>query len=113
MGDETYNEAIDTCIRCIFSLLTLYKLIKCIYLSNMVEFVFYFFTGPVLSGAPSIIYKKKFVDQTEQDVTNSSLFIIITLCTLLKDCLPYIMVETVGKKKKTAKHGEMRWTPKQ
>ena len=28
------------------------------------------------------------------------------------DFLPY-MVETVGKKKKTAKHGEMRWTPKQ
>ena len=26
--------------------------------------------------------------------------------------LPY-MVETVGKKKKPAKHGEMRWTPKQ
>ena len=28
------------------------------------------------------------------------------------DFLPY-MVETVGKKKKPAKHGEMRWTPKQ
>ena len=28
------------------------------------------------------------------------------------DFLPY-MVETVGKKKKTAKHGKMRWTPKQ
>ena len=28
------------------------------------------------------------------------------------DFLPY-MVETVGRKKKTAKHGEMRWTPKQ
>ena len=28
------------------------------------------------------------------------------------DFLPY-MVETVGKKKSPAKHGEMRWTPKQ
>ena len=28
------------------------------------------------------------------------------------DFLPY-MVETVGKKKNPAKHGEMRWTPKQ
>ena len=28
------------------------------------------------------------------------------------DFLPY-MVETVGKKKKMAKHDEMRWTPKQ
>ena len=28
------------------------------------------------------------------------------------DFLPY-MVEIVGKKKKKAKHGEMRWTPKQ
>ena len=27
------------------------------------------------------------------------------------DFLPY-MVETVGEKKITAKHGEMRWTPK-
>ena len=28
------------------------------------------------------------------------------------DILPYMEV-TVGKKKKKAKHGEMRWTPKQ
>ena len=27
--------------------------------------------------------------------------------------LSTLLVETVGKKRKTAKHGEMRWTPKQ
>ena len=34
-------------------------------------------------------------------------------CSKLHHSEMYTMVETVGKKKKKAKHGEMRWTPKQ
>ena len=45
---------------------------------------------------------------------NSEMYTIycIPYLEVTVDFLPY-MVETLGKKKKKAKHGEMRWTPKQ
>ena len=47
---------------------------------------------------------------------HSEMYTIMVYCIpymeVTVDILPY-MEETIGKKKKKAKHGEMRWTPKQ